>query len=218
MIREEFMKSIDLMIFDLDGTLVDSHGQIEFAMNTARIALGYAESPLGQIFEKLGLPVNDLFSDLKLSPICQDELIVEFRMRLYESINVDNGCFIGVEPLLHKIRESGVKVAIATGKSTIMANKVVENSILQGNIDFIQGTDGFLPKPNAEVIMRCLAKFPGSRAVMVGDRTEDMMAATNAGIPSIGIAQSAHSELTLRTGGADLTFKDVLGLYEWITN
>ena len=218
MIRKDFMKSIDLMIFDLDGTLVDSHGQIEFAMNAARTALGYTESPLGQIFEKLGLPVNDLFSDLKLSPICQDELIAEFRMRLYESINVDNKCFLWVEPLLHKIRELDVKIAIATGKSSSMANKVVENSILQGNIDFIQGTDGFLPKPNAEVINRCLAKFPGSRAVMVGDRTEDIMAATNAGIPSIGIAQSAHSELTLRRGGADLTFKDVLGLYEWVTN
>jgi phosphoglycolate phosphatase len=218
MIGGEFIRSVDLIIFDLDGTLVDSHNQIESAMNLARITLGHAESPLGQIFERLGLPVNDLFSDLNLSPMRQEELIVEFRMRLYESINVENKCFPYVEPLLHKIRKSGIKVAIATGKSTSMASKVVENSVLRGDIDFIQGTDGFSPKPNPEVINRCLDKFPGLRAVMVGDRTEDIMAATKAGIPSIGIAQSAHSEMTLRSGGASLVFRDVFHFYEFLIN
>ena len=218
MIGGEFIRSADLIIFDLDGTLVDSHNQIESAMNLARITLGHAESPSGQIFERLGLPVNDLFSDLNLSPMRQEELIVEFRMRLYESINVENKCFPYVEQLLHKIRKSGIKVAIATGKSTSMASKVVENSVLRGDIDFIQGTDGFSPKPNPEVINRCLHKFPELRAVMVGDRTEDIMAATNAGIPSIGIAQSAHSEMTLRSGGAGLVFRDVFNFYEFLTN
>jgi phosphoglycolate phosphatase-like HAD superfamily hydrolase len=99
-----------------------------------------------------------------------------------------------------------------------MASKVIENSALHGSIDFIQGTDGFLPKPNPEVIDRCLKEFPGLRALMIGDRKEDMIAAKKAGIPSIGIAQSAHSEATLRSGGGVLTFKNVSGLYEWITH
>jgi len=218
MIGAEFVNSIDLIIFDLDGTLVDSYSQIESAMNKARIALGYTESPLGQIFEKLGLPVNDLFSDLSLTPMGQDELISEFRMRLNESINLENKCFPYVEPLLQQIHKQGIKVAIATSKSTSMARKVIENSTLHGSIDFIQGTDEFLPKPNPEVIVRCLEKYPGLRAVMIGDRSEDMIAATNAGISSIGIAQSAHSELTLLSEGANLTFRDMHGLYEWFTN
>jgi len=218
MMGAEFIDSLDLMIFDLDGTLIDSYSQIETAMNIARKTLGYSESPIGQIFENLGLPVNHLFSDLTISSKRQEELIAEFRMRLYESINLENKCFPHVELLLHKIRESGIKVAIATGKSTNMASKVIKNSALYGSIDFIQGTDGFLPKPNPEVIDRCLKEFPGLRAVMIGDRTEDMIAANNAGIPSIGIAQSAHSEATLRSGGGVLTFKNVSGLYEWITH
>jgi phosphoglycolate phosphatase len=218
MMGAEFIDSIDLMIFDLDGTLIDSHSQIETAMNIARKTLGYSESPIGQIFENLGLPVNDLFSDLNISPMRQEELIAEFRMRLHESINLENKCFPHVELLLNKFRKSGIKVAIATGKSTSMASKVIENSALHGSIDFIQGTDGFLPKPNPEVIDRCLKEFPGLRALMIGDRKEDMIAAKKAGIPSIGIAQSAHSEATLRSGGGVLTFKNVSGLYEWITH
>jgi HAD superfamily hydrolase (TIGR01549 family) len=216
MIGADFFDSIELVIFDLDGTLVDSLGQIESAMNIARVTLGHGESPHGQIFEKLGLPVHELFGDLKLSSSLQEELIAEFRLRLKESINIENKCFPYVSPLLGKIRKLGIKVAIATGKSTNMACEVVENSSLRGSIDFIQGTDGFLPKPNPEVINRCLNKFSGLKAVMIGDRAEDMIAATEAGIPSIGIAQSAHSEAMLRAGGADLTFKDVQGLYLWI--
>jgi len=218
MISAEFIESIDLIIFDLDGTLVDSYSQIESAMDTARMALGHTESPRGQIFQRLGLPVNDLFSDLSLTPEGQDELISEFRMRLNESINLENKCFPYVVELLHQIHKLGIKVAIATGKSTSMARKVVENSALQGSIDFIQGTDGFMPKPSPEVIVRCLEKYPGLRAVMIGDRSEDIIAATMAGISSIGVAQSAHSELTLLSEGANLTFRDMHGLYEWFTN
>jgi phosphoglycolate phosphatase len=214
----DFKNSLDLMIFDLDGTLIDSHRQIEFAMNKARATLGFTESPKGQIFEKLGLPVNELFNDLILSHVGQKELIAEFRINLFESITLGNKCFPDVVPLINKIQQLGIKVAIATGKSTNMAKRVIENSELRESIDFIQGTDGFLPKPNPEVINRCLQKFPGSRAVMIGDRAEDMIAATAAGIPCIGIAQSAHSEVTLHNGGAFLTFKDVCGFYGWFTN
>jgi phosphoglycolate phosphatase len=211
----EFIESFDLLIFDLDGTLVDSYEQIESAMNIARASLGYPKSPTGQIFERLGLPVYKLFSDLELNSVRQEDLIKEFRKKLYEEIKIENKCFPYVVPLLQQVRKMGMKTAIATSKSTGMAKTVVENSPLFGTIDFIQGTDGFLPKPNPEVISRCLREFPGLRAVMIGDRQEDIMAATSAGIPSVGVAQSAHSELNLELVGANLTFKNISNLYKW---
>lgn len=218
MILQEFKERINLVIFDLDGTLVDSQDQIELALNAARTSLGYSTSPAGQIFEKLGLPVQNLFGDLDLSPISQVELISVFRKRLYEHIDLENKCFPGVELLLEKIREAGMKTAIATGKSTRMAKRVVDNSALGGNIDFVQGTDGFQSKPHPEVINRCLNEFPGCRAIMIGDRVEDIKSASRAGIPSIGIAQSAHSESTLQAAGASLTFQNASNLREWFTS
>lgn len=214
----EFIKSFDLIIFDLDGTLVDSHNQIEKAMNQARIELGYGKSPSGQIFEKLGQPVYELFSDLGLGPNLQEQMTSLFRSCLNKEIEASNLCFPNVIELLSLMRANEIKIAIATSKQTLMAEKVVKNSLLDGNIDHVQGTDGFAPKPNPKVIQMCLDKFPGCQGIMIGDRTEDILAAKNAGITSIGIAQSAHSESKLLKAGAVQSFRNITQLLEWISN
>jgi phosphoglycolate phosphatase len=214
----EFIGSFNLIIFDLDGTLIDSHNQIELAMNEARIELGYGKSPSGQIFQKLGQPVNDLFFDLQLSPILQEQLVFTFRTYLTKKIEQNNSCFPCVIDLLKLFRANRTKIAIATSKQTLMAKSVVGNSLLSGQIDHVQGTDGFAPKPSPEVIHICLNNFPGSQAIMIGDRTEDMFAAKNAGIPSIGIAQSAHSASELESAGASFTFQKIADFYQWARN
>lgn len=211
-----FIKSFNLIIFDLDGTLVDSHRQIELAMDEARMELGYGKSPERQIFQKLGQPVSDLFFDLQLSPNLKEELISTFRNYLNKKIEVNNHCFPGVVELVKFIRSNEIKIAIATSKQTIMARKVILHSVLNGQIDHVQGTDGFAPKPNPEVITLCLKNFPGYQAIMVGDRTEDVQAAKSAGIPSIGIAQSAHSDSELQFAGACFSFQKITEFYEWI--
>lgn len=211
----EFIGSFNLIIFDLDGTLIDSHNQIESAMNEARIELGYGMSPSGQIFQKLGQPVNDLFFDLQLSPTLQEQLVVNFRNHLNKKIEQNNPCFPNVVELIKLIRSNEIKIAIATSKQTLMAKSVVVNSLLSGKIDHVQGTDGFAPKPNPQVIEMCLDKFPGYNAIMIGDRTEDIFAAKNAGIPSIGIAQSAHTELELKNAGANFSFQNITAFNAW---
>jgi phosphoglycolate phosphatase len=214
----EFIRSFDLIIFDLDGTLIDSHNQIEKAMNQARIELGYGKSPSGQIFQKLGQPVYDLFIDIQISPALQKQLVSLFRIYLNREIEVTNDCFPNVVELLSLIRAHGISTAIATSKQTLMAEKVVSHSHLIGNIDHVQGTDGFAPKPNPKVIQLCLEKFPGCQAIMIGDRTEDILAAKNAGIPSIGIAQSAHSASDLQRAGAFFSFQNISSFYEWASS
>ncbi len=211
----EFMGSFDLIIFDLDGTLIDSHNQIESAMNEARMQLGYGKSPSGQIFQKLGQPVYELFIDLQISPTLQEQLVSTFRSYLNREIEVSNHCFPKVAELISLIRANDIKIAIATSKQTLMAEDVVLHSLLKGNFDHIQGTDGFVPKPDPEVIQMCLNKFPDYNAIMIGDRTEDIFAAKNAGIPSIGIAQSAHSTSDLKDAGAIYSFQKITDFYQW---
>jgi len=212
----EFMRPYDLVIFDLDGTLIDSHNQIEIAMNQARIELGYGTSPSGQVFQKLGQPVYELFMDLQIGPTLQEQLVSTFRNYLNRAIEVNNQCFPNVLDLLSLIRANQIKVAIATSKQTLMAEKVVQHSLLNGNIDHVQGTDGFAPKPNPKVIQMCLDKFPEYQSIMIGDRTEDIFAAKNAGIPSIGIAQSAHSEWQLQKAGAMFSFQNISKFLAWV--
>ena len=214
--REIDWRSFDTYIFDLDGTLVDSLHQIERSLDKTRVHFGFKKTPKGQVFTNLGQPIRQLFSDLEMSQSKQDEFITFFRKDLAEEISTSNQLFRSVLDLIVLIRNCDIKIAIATSKPTYLANQVIENSEIRGMIDFIQGTDDFLAKPDPEVIRRCIAGLKSKNAIMIGDRTEDILAASAAGIPAIGIAQSAHSENLLIASGARSTFKRIDLLYESI--
>jgi phosphoglycolate phosphatase len=199
-------------IFDLDGTLVDSQEQIENCLNKARIDLGYKESQFGYISNRLGLPIKELVSDLDLIDTQLEELVTLFRQYLILEIQKVNKVYEGAIEFLHELRMRSYKIAIATSKPTYLAESVVRNSSLFGLVDFTQGTDGFPSKPAPDVILRCIDELRLDKAVMFGDRIEDMQAAIRSRIPCIGIAQSTHSVSDLNTAGASLAFENFADL------
>jgi phosphoglycolate phosphatase len=107
-------------------------------------------------------------------------------------------------------------LAVATSKPTNIATEVVDNSLLRDYEFHVQGTDGFPPKPNPEVIIRVLRHYPSIPSFMIGDRTEDIYSAQCAGIPAIGIASSAHSKSDLRDAGAKLAFESFQDFYNYL--
>jgi len=189
-------------IFDLDGTLVDSVGQIGYSINLSRKDFGYKELPSEKIEELVGLPIQSFLSDLPLDSFKIDTLIIHFRKILEMEINRENVLFPGVEQLLTSLRTKGLKLAIATSKPTYLAKLVVKNSPLSTLFDVIQGTDGFPAKPDPTCILMAMEELGTSNAVMVGDRVEDILAAKAAGIDSIGIAHSFHNSQDLKSAGA----------------
>lgn len=214
--KEFDWRSFDTYIFDLDGTLVDSLHQIERSLDKTRVHFGFKITPTGQVFTNLGQPIRQLFSDLVMSQSKQDEFITFFRKDLAKEISISNQLFSSVLDLIILIRNCDIRIAVATSKPTYLANQVIDNSEIRGMIDFIQGTDDFLAKPDPEVIHRCISALKSKNPIMIGDRTEDVLAASAAGIPAIGIAQSAHSENLLIASGAKLTFNSVDMLYQRI--
>ena len=203
------------MVFDLDGTLVDSRIQIQVALDATRVNSGLSTSPEGFVEEHLGLPVESLFSDLKLEPSELHLLIQTFRENLLLEIENGNPIFDGVVSFIQKSKDLGILIGVATTKPTYLAVEVIKNSPLKDLIDFVQGTDGFPPKPNPEVLRRCMQGLGIENAIMFGDRKEDIQAAKTLGIPSIGIAQSAHSIQDLLAVGATYSFSNFTesGLY-----
>ena len=189
-------------IFDLDGTLVDSVGQIGYSINQTRNHFGYKELPSERIEELIGLPIQSFLSDLALDNSNIDSLIVHFRKILEMEINKENIIYPGVEQFLTSLRMKGFQLAIATSKPTYLAKLVVKNSPLSTLFDVIRGTDGFPAKPNPTCILMAMEELGTSSAIMVGDRVEDILAAKAAGIDSIGIAQSFHNSQALKSAGA----------------
>jgi len=195
-------------IFDLDGTLVDSRIQIQVSLDATRVNSGLPTSPEGFVEEYLGLPVESLFSDLKLEPSELHSLIQTFRENLLFEIENGNPIFDGVLSFMQQSKNLGIPIGVATTKPTYLAVEVIKNSPLKDLIDFVQGTDGFPPKPDPEVLRRCMQGLGIENAIMFGDRKEDIRAAKTLGIPSIGIAQSAHSIQDLLAEGATYSFSN----------
>jgi phosphoglycolate phosphatase len=198
-------------IFDLDGTLVDSVGQIGYSINLARNDFGYEDLPAEKIMELVGLPIQNFLSDLPLDNYEIDSLISYFREILKREIERENIVFPGVELLLSKLHKHGHKLAIATSKPTYLAELVVRKSCLNEFIDLIQGTDGFPAKPDPTCLLMVMESLGAAGdAIMVGDRIEDILAARAAGINSIGIANSFHGTQALKSSGALHVFNSVL--------
>jgi phosphoglycolate phosphatase len=203
-----------IAIFDLDGTLVDSTKQIAQAMKLARKNVGLPELPENFIAEQLGKPIRDLIPEIDLSVDALETLILDFRQTLKASILKQNKVYEGATEIVNFLRENGCVIAIATSKPQHLAELVVGNSKLNGLIDIIQGTDGFSPKPNPEVLFRVINRCNTKSAVMIGDRIEDVESARAASIPSIGIAQSAHSKQNMMTAGATLVYENMVQAFK----
>ena len=198
-----------LVIFDLDGTLVNSSKQIEFCMNKTREDFGFSKLMPVDYLRLIGRPVESLISDLTLSQDKVKVIVAQFRFLLRETI-VKCGvqCFDNVADAFRTLEGLGIKSAVATTKPTDLALLTISHSCLRNFDIHVQGTDNFAPKPSPIVIEKILLELKPKFALMVGDRTEDIEAAVKAGINSIGIAAGAHSFEELRKAGAIATFPD----------
>jgi phosphoglycolate phosphatase len=200
------------LIFDLDGTLVDSKDQIGTALNRARELFDFNPLSDQKIEELIGLPIDFFLEDLALSTEKSLEIIAEFRKTLQILINDGNKLFAGAIEFISLSKDKGYKIGIATSKPTYLAELVIVNSDLNNLIDVIQGTDGFPAKPDPTSIQKAMMRLDTESAIMIGDRIEDIQAAKAAGIESIGIAQSFHNKELLRDAGAKLAFDSFIEL------
>jgi len=206
-----------IAIFDLDGTLVDSVEQIAQNLNKARRDFGFPTQPISYYEQLVGLPVNELLSDIEISKERFTDLVTQFRKYLLEDIETGNNLvFPGVLETLELFSGMHLGLAIATSKPTKVAVEVIKHSSLADFDLYVQGTDDFPPKPDPEVILRVLRHFAETPSFMVGDRTEDIFAAQLASLPAIGIASSAHSESDLKDAGATLTFETFQSFYNHV--
>ena len=197
-------------IFDLDGTLVDSSKQIGDSINCARKEFGFNPLPLSKVEELLGLPITHFLHDIEFDKIDEKDLILRIRQILEMEILRDNHVFPGVRDFLSQLKGAGLKTAIATSKPSYLAKLVVRNSSLHGLLDVVQGTEGFPAKPDPTCILKAMERLETDKAIMVGDRIEDIHAAIAAGIDSIGIAHSFHNKATLEAAGAVHVFDTFL--------
>jgi phosphoglycolate phosphatase len=204
----------DLVIFDLDGTLIDSHQLISRTLVELTQEWDLATRPIDYYSHLIGLPLEKIVENERIPVGRTEEFIQEFRNRLGIKIVNETKVFLGVIDFLNLLESRSKDIAIATSKPSELAKLTLDSCGLSKFKFYIQGTDGFPAKPNPEVVLRCLGKFRTTSAIMIGDRVEDIQAASAAGISSIGMALGYHTEQDLLDVGATFVVPNWIKLLE----
>ncbi len=202
------------LIFDLDGTLVDSFSQIFQTLYKTSSQLNIGNFNREICWMHFGLPLEEIVTANHVSDNNIDIFIVEFRKNLLLEIERDNEVFPGVVELLEFLKSLKVPLGIATSKPQQMAEKVILNSRLSNFSFEITGTGIFPPKPEPAIVLNVMDKMGIQKGFMIGDRLEDVIAGKRAGLSTCAIVQSVHTRKDFEHAKADLIFDSMKELAE----
>ena len=200
-----------LVIFDCDGTLIDSQDKIassfERAFNIANIAWPGREATL----KGIGLSLMESMRRLapQETPEKHAELVEIYRGFYFEMSNdmMDNEPFYpGVREGLERLsRRDDLLLAIATGKSKRGLDRFVERENLKNMFVSLQNSDTAPSKPDPTMLLQAMDEAGGIRpenTIMVGDATYDIDMALAAGVTAIGVSWGYHKPQALLDAGA----------------
>ena len=199
------------IVFDLDGTLVDSLPDIvaSFLHAFGEVGIEAPAEPL--VRSEVGLPLETMYE--RFAPAhAVSALAAAYRRHYPEHFADRSRPYPGVPELLAELRARGYAVAVATTKRSEMASRFVQAMGLAGAIDHVQGTDGFPHKPAPDVVLRALAAVGGDGRWMVGDTTHDVGAGKAAGLRTFAVTWGTHDAERLRAAGADVVADDLTDL------
>ncbi len=187
------MKKIDTVLFDLDGTLIDTNEIIaksyEYAYQTH---LPDLEMPRSLVINNIGPTLRTIFSRYTKDPARVDALIESYRA-YYTQYEFDYFyLYPKVKDVLDKLKENGIQLGIVTSKLKEAAWPSYTHFGLEHYFDvFIALDDVDEPKPSAEPVLKALSAFDHvENAIMIGDNQSDLLAGQAAGILSAGVAWS----------------------------
>lgn len=211
-----------LVIWDIDGTLVDSHAMIMQSMAAGMAAAGLPPLPdravSGIVGLSLPLAVETLLPDQ--DPATREAVVEGYRTHYSTARSeAESPLFPGARECLDRLAaRDDLLMAVATGKSRRGLDALLAAHGLEGYFVATHCADGHPSKPAPGMILSCLSDSgaEADRAVMIGDTSFDILMAGNAGIPAIGVAWGHHPAGDLTAAGARAVARDFAELSELI--
>lgn len=188
-------RRFDLIVFDWDGTLLDSAAAIVLAIQSACRDLGVTAPDDAGARQVIGLGLVDALATAvpALPPARYRELAERYRYH-YLSRDHDLALFDGTAELVEELHSRGHTLAIATGKSRLGLARALAHSGLGRWFHATRCADECHSKPHPQMLlelMEALAAEPG-RTLMIGDTTHDLQMARNASVAAVAVGFGAH--------------------------
>jgi phosphoglycolate phosphatase len=184
------MRSVDLLMFDLDGTLIDSRSDLANSVNRTFKDLGLPEKPVEEIYVHVGNGVRRLIVDAAggFSPELADRALKIFEAHYLEHLLDETRLYAGIEEILDRFREK--RIGVVTNKPILYTRRILEGLGARERFDMVIGGDDTFPlKPDPGMILGMLRHLDvrPDRAVMIGDSVNDIHAARAAGVMSCAV-------------------------------
>jgi phosphoglycolate phosphatase len=178
------------ILWDLDGTLVDSVADIAAGVNHARTTLGHKPFPIGAVRGFVGDGVHKLIE--RSFPADEGQKAIALFREFYgNNLLVKTCVYPGLESAVKKFHEAGIRQGVVTNKPTDWAQKIVAGLNLTSYFGIVLGGDhpcGRKPSPAPlELALKTLDRSELSGALMVGDGINDVKSARALGIQVCGV-------------------------------
>ena len=191
-----------LVVFDWDGTLMDSTGRIVATMQAAAVELDFDRPSEQAVKNIIGLSmpivVTTLFPNTNDAQVQQ--FIDSYRRHFSLNKHIASPLFNGVVELLKYLKANGKKLAIATGKSRRGLSNALGGVQLNDYFDFSICADESESKPSPQMLFHLIqeSKLSHETMLMIGDSRFDLLMAKNANIDSIGVTCGANDYQQLK--------------------
>ena len=207
------------ILFDLDGTIVDSAPGITSSLAYTYEAMGLPVPSPAKLLEWVGPPIMDSFRDLAgFDPLTSARALAIYREHYVQTGVFDATVYPGVPEVLRAIHDAGIPLSLATSKPESTATLVLEHYGLAGYFDELTGaSEDEVRSAKADVVAEALRRLRArgadlSRPVMVGDRSHDVHGAAEHDVPTIFVtwgygspAETAGTRAVVDTAGELLT-------------
>lgn len=215
------MKNYDLIVFDWDGTVMDSTAVIVKSIQEAARDLGLPV-PADEIASHvIGLGLVDALTIAVpgLARADYPRLVERYvaHWRLHEN---DLILFAGMRELLGELRNRDYRLAVATGKSRAGLDRALAQGDIGHLFDWTRCADETHSKPNPQMLFDLMEHLdaPPERTLMIGDTTHDSQMAVNAGVDALSVTYGAHPRTQLETLNPKGMVESVPELSAWLAN
>jgi len=212
--------SFRLLVFDWDGTLMDSEARIVGCIRAAIEDLGAEPRDDSSIRNIIGLGLREAIEVLypQADDALRERLAQRYRDHYLGSSGIPSQLFPGARDTLLDLAERGYLLGIATGKGRQGLDRVLEDTNVRELFHATRCATETLSKPNPEMLEQVMDELGATpeETLMIGDTEYDMLMARNAGAAALAVSYGVHGQERLMGHGPLGCLDDITELGDWL--
>ena len=212
-----------LVIFDLDGTLLNTIADLAHSTNYALNKLGYPTHEIEKYNFMVGNGIDKLFERALPEGEKSKENVLRVRKEFvpyYDIHNADDSRpYPGIPELLSYLQDAGIQITVASNKYQAATQKLIDHYFPEIHFTAVFGQrEGIKVKPDPTVVFDILevAKVTKEEVLYVGDSGVDMQTAVNSGVTSIGVTWGFRDREELLANGAQYIADEPYEIMKWV--